>query len=326
MRGECWSESVARSLDWRQKRVLATGATGFVGQHLARRLTTLGAQLYTASTSPIQEANSTPPAGGLPPRHLTFDVRNAQAVQEALRVARPDIVFHLAAVGVTEPGVDPMLALMINAAGVINLLDALWGSDVERVILVGTSYEYGTRGSTKRLDPFNAYSASKVAAWAFGQMYWQTRDLPVVTVRPFQVYGPGQPDHTLIPAAMRAALSDEDFRMTPGEQVRDFVFVEDLVEGMTTVAETAGIAGESLDLGTGVGRPILSIVERIWELVGAEGRIRPGARPYRSGTAMHLVADADRTARLSGWRAKTPLEEGLRITIDRLNSQGQRAP
>jgi nucleoside-diphosphate-sugar epimerase len=253
---------------------------------------------------------------------LAFDVRDAQAVQRAVGEAAPEIVLSLAAVGVTDSTVDSMLALRVNVGGVVNLLEALRGSGVRRVVLVGTCHEYGAGEAMEVLDPYNAYAASKVAAWAFGRMYWRAHGLPVVTVRPFQVYGPGQPTQCLIPAAIRAAVSGEDLAMTPGEQERDFIYVQDVVDGMLATAETPGIEGASLDLGTGTGHTVRLVVERIWQLTDAKGEVELGALSYRSGEAMRLVADADRTAQLTCWRATTSLEEGLRATIDSLQPTG----
>ncbi len=290
------------------ERILITGATGFIGRYLTGRLVEAGAEVWTTGLPDEQ-----PPSGTT--CHLSLDVRDADAVRAVVAEAAPQVVFHLAAVGVTDPGVDPALALAVNGGGTVHLLEALREWDVRRIVLVGTCYEYGAREAIEGLDPFNAYAASKVAAWAFGRMYWRAHGLPVVTVRPFQVYGPGQPMHTLIPAAIRAALTGEDFPMTPGEQERDFVYVEDVVEGMLAAATAPDIEGQSLDLGTGQAHAVREVVERIWALTGARGRILAGALPYRAGEVMHLVADADRTARLTGWRARVGLEEGLRRTI-----------
>jgi UDP-glucose 4-epimerase len=304
-------------VDWTGKRVLVTGSTGFIGRHLVDRLAGLEAQVF-AGTSPADEPDVPSYASRLPRRSLAFDVRDAQAVQDAVDEADPEIVFSLAAVGVTNSAVSSMLALRVNAGGVVNLLEALRGKNVRRVLLVGTCHEYGACEAIEGLDPFNAYAASKVSAWAFGRMYWRAWGLPAVTVRPFQVYGPGQPHQCLIPAAIRAALSGEDLAMTPGEQERDFIYVQDVVDAMLATAETPGIEGTSLDLGTGTGHAIRHVVERIWQLTDAKGQVQPGALNYRSGEAMHLVADADRTAQLIGWRATTPLDEGLRATIGSL--------
>lgn len=307
-------------VDWASKHVLVTGATGFIGRYLTRRLAEAGAEVWAG----VYPGEPPERAADLPPQveHISLDVRDAESVRRAVEGAVPDVVFHLAAVGVTDPGVDSALALAVNGGGTVYLLEALRGQDVWRIVLVGTCYEYGAREAAEGLDPFNAYAASKVAAWAFGRMYWRAHGLPIVTVRPFQVYGPGQPVHTLIPAAIRAALTGKDFPMTPGEQERDFIYVEDVVEGMLAAAQAPGIEGQSLDLGTGQVHAVREVVERIWAMVGARGRILAGALPYRPGEVMHLAADADRTARLTGWRAAVGLGEGLRRTVDGIRGQG----
>jgi nucleoside-diphosphate-sugar epimerase len=116
-------------------------------------------------------------------------------------------------------------------------------------------------------------------------------------------------------------LAGSDFPMTPGEQERDFIYVGDVVDGLLAVADAAGIEGHSLDLGTGRVHTLLEVVEHIWAMTGAQRQMLPGALPYRSGDVMHLAADADRTARLTGWRAKVELEEGLRHTISMIHSR-----
>jgi len=300
--------------DWNRRRVLITGSTGFIGRRLAVQLVEAGAEVW-AGVFPGEPAGQ---VAGLPQeaRRISLDVQDAASVRRAVEDAEPDVVFHLAAVGVADPGVDPHLALAVNAGGTLHLLEVLKGRDVRRVLLVGTCYEYGAREAAEGLDPFNVYAASKVAAWAFGRMYWRAYGLPVVTVRPFQVYGPGQPAHTLVPAAIRAALAGEDLPMTPGMQERDFIYVDDVVAGMRAAAGAPGIEGQSLDLGTGQAHTVRQVVGRIWTMTGARGQMLPGALPYRPGEVMRLVADAARTARLTGWRARVGLEEGLRRTIE----------
>jgi len=285
---------------------------------LTRRLIETGAQVWAGIyTDEAPERIAALPSLA---KCISLNVQDAGSVRWAVGQADPDVVFHLAAVGVTEPGVDPALALEVNSGGTVHLLEALRGRDVGRVVLAGTCYEYGAREAVEGLDPFNAYAASKVAAWAFGRMYWRAHGLPAVTVRPFQVYGPGQPAHTLVPAAIRAALAGKDFPMTPGEQGRDFVYVDDVVDGMLAAAAAPDIEGHSLDLGTGRVYLVRQVVERIWAMTGARGRVLAGDLPYRSGTVMRLGADADRTAWLTGWRARVALEEGLRRTIETIDA------
>ncbi|MBN1179667.1 MAG: NAD(P)-dependent oxidoreductase [Anaerolineae bacterium] len=300
---------------WAGRRVLVTGATGFIGLHLVHRLVAAGAQVW-AGTFPQEHPQR---VASLPPQaaRLPLDVRCHDSVTRAVDQAAPQVVFHLAAVGVTGTDVDPHATLDANTGGTVRLLEAVARRPAERVVLAGTSYEYGARNSEEGFDPFNVYAASKVAAWAFGRAYWRAAGTPVVFARPFQVYGPGQSNRNLVPAAIHAALSGSDFPMTPGAQERDFVFVHDVADGLLAAAVAPGLEGRGVDLGTGTVCAIRQVVERIWALTNAQGRIRAGALPYRPAEVMHLVADAERTAYLIGWRATTPLDTGLAHTIQR---------
>jgi len=302
-----------------KSKILVTGATGFIGQRLVRRLVEAGAQVW-AGVFPEE----TPERIRVLPREATqlpLDMRDPESVTQAVNRASPDIVFHLAAVGVTSPDIDPVAALIENTGGTVFLMGALGGWEIKRIVLAGTSHEYGAREAVEGLDPFNFYAASKVATWAFARAYWRAFGLPVVVVRPFQVYGPGQPDHTLVPSAVHAALAGKDFPMTPGEQERDFIYVDDVVEGLLATAMASGVEGESVDLGTGQVCSVRKVVECIWEMAEARGRILVGTLPYRPGEVMHVVADADRTARLTGWRARVGLEEGLKRTVSETVSE-----
>lgn len=262
------------------------------------------------------------PEAILPPSTLRvpLDVRAATSVEQAVEASDPDIIFHLAAVGVTDPTVSAREALSVNVQGTVHLLESARRRDIERIVLLGTCHEYGARETPEGLDPGNFYAASKLASWAFARAYWRAFGSSVIVGRPFQVYGPGQPRKTLIPAAIHAALAGEDFRMTEGKQRRDFIYISDLVEALMTLATASDALGQSLDLGTGQAVTVREVVERIWAIMEPRGRILTGALPYRSGGAVHLVADADRTAQLIGWRARVGLEHGLRNTISHIEA------
>ncbi len=307
--------------EWLDRRVLVTGGTGFLGQHLARQLVELGAQVTVA----LCEEDGSQQTGALLKNlgaRLALaldlrdgDVRNYGQMRRLVEAVAPEIIFHLAAVGVNDPFIAEETALRVNLHGTLNLLRAVQrvgAGYVRRIVSAGTSYEYGESGKP---DPGNVYAASKVAAWAFCRMYHRAHGTPVVVARPFNVYGPGQNERALIPSAIRAALSGQDFPMTPGEQRRDFVYVDDVIQGFLAAARANGIEGQNLDLGTGQATPVRAVVERIFALVGPVGRPLVGALPYRRGVVWELVADADRTHQLTGWRAKIGLEEGLQTTI-----------
>ena len=162
---------------WSEQRVLVTGATGFIGALLVRRLVNGGADVWAG----VYPGDAPERAGSLPERvnRVPLDMRDGRSVREAVDQSQPEVVLHLAAAGVADPGVDAVTTLDINAGGAVRLLQALCNAAPCRVVLVGTCYEYGSRESVEGLDPFNAYAASKVAAWAYGRMYWRACGLPI---------------------------------------------------------------------------------------------------------------------------------------------------
>lgn len=305
-------------MNWTGRRVLVTGASGFIGQHLVQQLVARDAVVWCG----VLPGELSTGCDALPAqaRQTPLDVREAASVTRAVDTVEPEVVFHLAAVGITDPNGDPHATLGVNTHGTIHLLEALLSQALrerpsQRIVLVGTCYEYGTREAREGLDPFNIYAASKVAAWAFARAYWRVFDLPIVVARLFQVYGPGQAPGTLVPSAVHAALAGEDFPMTPGEQERDFIFVEDVVTGLLAVGQATDVDGDSLDVGTGQAHSVREVVERIWSIAEARGQVRPGALPYRPGAPMHLVANVEHTAQRTGWRATTSLQAGLEATV-----------
>lgn len=301
------------NISWTNARILITGGTGFLGQHLTRQLSEAGACITVALPDGAGPGESAVLPEGVDRREA--DVRNYGQLRRLIKATRPQFIFHLAAVGVNDPFISEELALRVNLHGTLNLLRAVnqeGPRDLQRVVVVGTSYEYGGEGG---LDPGNVYAASKVAAWAFCRMYYRAHRTPVVVARPFNVYGPGQNPRALIPSAIRAALMHQDFPTTPGEQQRDFIYVDDVIRGFLAIGATDSIEGASLDLGTGRATRVRDVVERIFELIQSDARPLIGALPYRPGVVWELVADAERTARLTGWRAKVGLDEGLQSTI-----------
>lgn len=304
------------------RRVLITGGTGFLGQRLTCKLVGLGAQV----TVVLCDQDGPAQIAALPQEvdHQGGDVRDYDQVRRLVEAVAPEFVFHLAAVGVNDPFVAEETALWVNVHGTLNVLRAIQqaaNDRVQRVVVAGTSYEYGQAG---KLDPGNVYAASKVAAWAFCRMYYRAYETPVIVARPFNVYGPGQTQRALIPSAIRAALSDQDFPMTSGQQRRDFVYVDDVISGFLSIAAATGIEGTSVDLGTGTAASVCDVVERVFALCGSAGRPKIGELPYRPGVVWELVANAKQTEQLTGWRARTGLEEGLGITIEALRKGDQK--
>lgn len=298
-------------------RVLVTGATGFIGSHLAERLVAEGADVTLAVESGANQTNVASILGKV--RAHEVDLRDGQMVQQLAQECQPSKVYHLAAVGVTDPGVAPTLAAQVNVIGTLNLLEALEETDCNCFVNTGTCYEYGHNTPPMRedqmVDPINAYAASKSAAWLFCNMYHRTRGYPIVTVRPFTVYGPRQSGRALIPQLILSALRGEEFAMTGGEQTRDFTYVDDVVEGYIRASLSERAIGQTINLGTGEECPIKDVVLKVLKLMGNPMKPMIGELPYRPREVWRLYSDSSKARELLGWKRQVSLEDGLRRTI-----------
>jgi nucleoside-diphosphate-sugar epimerase len=296
---------------------LVTGATGFIGSHLAERLVAEGAEVTLAVEPGVSQANVASILDKV--RVHEVDLREGQMVRQLVRECQPSKIYHLAAVGVTEPDVDPLLAVQVNVMGTLNLLEALKETECDCFVNTGTCYEYGHNTPPMRedqmVDPISAYAASKSAAGLFCNLYHRTRGYPIVTVRPFTVYGPRQSERALIPQTILSALRGEDFEMTGGEQTRDFTYVDDVVEGYLRASLSKKAIGPTINLGTGEEHAIKDVVLKVLELMGSPMRPLIGALPYRPGEIRRLYADNSKARELLDWKPQVRLEEGLRRTI-----------
>ncbi len=287
-------------------RVLITGATGFIGRLLVERLAGIGAAVYGLA---LEDEDAR-----LDIELHPVDLRLPTATAQVVCHVRPDKVIHLAAAGVSNPAIDPFAALQHNVEGTLNLLHACFQNPQlkrppRQLIVIRTP------GEPK---PANAYVASKAAAWSYCQMFARRSGWPIVGATVFQAYGPGQPAHTFVQAAARAALAGEDFAMTSGRQARDWIYVSDVVDGLATMLEHELPPGDSVDLGTGHGMTLLNVAQLIYRLAGRGGRPMPGALPDRAGEEIDKIADSTLTSRKIDWAAQVVLEDGLRLVLEAL--------
>lgn len=294
-------------------RTLITGATGFIGRSLA---TALLQQPQTEVMLLVREEGS---GGRRFPRPLAewreqfevvfADLRNFQLTVRAVREARPDRVIHLAAAGVSAPFLPVDIALRHNVSGTLNLIRACFEktTTTQQLIVARTPGEPVA---------MNVYAASKAAAWSFCQMYSRTAGWPIHGAMIYQTYGPGQPGNMLIPAAIRAAASGQDFPMTSGDQAKDWIFLDDVVGGLQALLIHPDLEpGITIELGTGQALTVLEVVQTIYRLVGTGGRPLPNTLPNRPGEEPLQIADPSIAMTKLGWQAANTLEEGLRKTV-----------
>lgn len=293
-----------------QLRILVTGATGFIGRalvpHLLRQgyaVTALAREGYAESGWPLELTAVRP--------HLDVvyaDLRNFQLTARAVRDAQPDVVIHLAAVGVADPFLPVDTAVRHNLTGTLNLLRACFEKTLttRQLIIARTPGEWAS---------MNVYAASKAAAWNFCEMYGRTQNWPIRGAMIFQAYGPGQSPRNLIPAAIIAARAGQDFPMTAGTQQRDWIYVTDVAAGLTAMIGAPLTPGETIELGGGQATSLLDVVQLIYQLTGRGGRPLPGVLPSRPGEVEVQVANAVYARERIGWSTAVTLEEGIKKVI-----------
>ena len=297
-------------------RILVTGATGFIGQHLVAHLLATGREVSILVREAYGMGQPLPPALATQRSQLQVvyaDLRNFALTARAVRQAAPEAVIHLAAAGVTDPFLAVETALRHNLTGTLNLLRACFPGRGTPGHPVGQCIVGRTPGELVAMNP---YAASKAAAWQFCQMYARTQAWPIHGAMIFQAYGPGQPAHTLVAAALAAALAGRDFPMTAGTQARDWIHVADVAQGLAAFPGSDVAPGTTLDLGTGELTTLADVVSQIYTLVGRGGQPRLGALPSRPGEAPVQQANSRQTRQLLHWQAVIPLETGLKSMVE----------
>lgn len=308
------------------RRVLVTGAGGFIGSHLAELLVRQGAEVHA-----MVHYNALSSWGNLdlvapevkPELRISFgNVEDSDYMLQACRGM--DVVFHLAAlIAIPYSYVAPRSYLRTNVEGTLNVLEAARRVGVGRVIHTSTSEVYGTAlrepiAEDHPLQGQSPYSASKIGADKMAESYWRSFETDVVTLRPFNTFGPRQSARAFIPTIISQALERDEIRLGALDPLRDMTFVSDTVEGFLAAAVTPGIAGETINLGTGETRSIGDFATRILALMGVDKPIVQEAsriRPAKSEVGK-LVSDNSKARRVMGWSPTVGIEEGLRATIE----------
>jgi nucleoside-diphosphate-sugar epimerase len=285
------------------RRVLVTGASGFLGSHLCKRLVAGGADVRAVSRVARSSADAV--------RWIKGDLANPGDARQILNEHRPDVVYHLAGAVTAAPGlelVEPVFTSLLVST--VNLLVAAAETNRPRVVLAGSLEE----PQDPTAVPASPYAAAKAAAGAYGRMFNAMYHVPVVAVRPFMTYGPAQPASKVLPHVITSLLEGRAPRLGSGRRPLDWVYVDDVIEGMVRAATRQGVEGRTIDLGTGTQVTIREAVDTIVRLMNpaVQPIFDPSAdRPFDPTRA----ADVEQARALLGWEAVTGLEEGLTRTI-----------
>jgi len=309
-------------------KILITGASGFLGAHITRAFLDSGWSVYAG----VRKSSDTWRLNRLINYSerlnlTTIDLLDPGTQSAALAEIMPQVVIHCAAYGVDYRQQDFDTAVNCNVTGTVLLVQAAAENRIERFIHVGTCYEYGDQmlpiTEDTCLRPQGLYGSTKAAGTILSIEKAESSDLPLVVIRPFGMYGPLEGEHKFVPQVVRACLSEQIMNLTPGEQIRDYIYVADIVKACVLLAECDHFpSGEILNLGSGQPISMQSFGKTIAELIGQGGTcLQWGKLPYRKGEIMHIVADTQKTKQLLGWQATTSLSQGLQATIEFIRSE-----
>lgn len=295
-----------KQTSWADTKVLVTGASGFLGSHLCRRLLELGAEVHATS-----RGIHTSRAGKL--RWWQSDLIEIEKVREILSKSKPDVIYHLAGSVGAIPNKDLILPTFHSLlTSTVNVLIGATELGCRRVILSGSLTEPGPNESNP--TPSSPYAAAKWAASGYGRMFHTLYNLPTVIVTPFMTYGPSQDSRKLIPSVILSLLQSKAPRLSSGQWEADWVYVDDVIEGFLAAGVVPGIEGLTVDLGTGRKRSVCEVVKMIAHLMDSPSKLLFGAIEDRPMEPIRIANNMETQRRL-GWAAKTSLKEGLAQTI-----------
>jgi NAD dependent epimerase/dehydratase len=303
------------------KKVLVTGAGGFIGSHLTEALAQSGARVTA-----MVRYNSGSAVGNLaflPPnlrKSLNIVAGNIEDSDFVVRAMEgQEIVLHLAAlIAIPYSYVAPRSYVRTNIEGALNVFEAARRLGTWRVVHTSTSEVYGTAQRTPidedhALQGQSPYSASKIGADKIAEAYFRSFETPVVTLRPFNTFGPRQSARAFIPTIISQALNGDAIHLGSLAPQRDMTYVSDTVDGFMRAATLPGVLGETINLGTGEAHSIGEFAERILKIMGCRKPIVHDAardRPERS-EVMKLISNNAKAARMLHWRPIVSLDEGL---------------
>jgi len=319
-----------KNINLKNKKVLVTGADGFIGSHLVKALLKEGSDIRAMAM--YNSFNSWGWLDHLDTKTLKDievypgDMRDRKSVENACKGI--DIVFHLASlIAIPQSYYSPYAYLETNATGALNLLESCLSSKVEKIIHTSTSEVYGEYDSvpiseSNKNIARSPYSATKIAADQLAYSYFSTFDLPISIIRPFNTYGPRQSNRAIIPTIITQILNDTHIELGSLYPTRDFTYVDDTVSGFISIAKNKHSIGEIINIGSGYEISIEKLVELIQSIMGTSLIIKTDKKRERpiKGEVFRLKANINKANKLVNWqpsyKGKKGLELGLRETIE----------
>lgn len=298
------------------KRILVTGGFGFIGAHLVKRLLTEGAEIFIigrqgTKTWRLEEELKKVSI-------CEVDITDSTKVEKCIKDICPEIVFHLAAYGVNSQQKEYIKAANINILGMINILNALKDACCTKFINMGSCAEYGDRKELMREDmypvPVSIYGSSKASATIIAHQIAKENDIDIITLRPFGIFGEGEERHKIFCNIILSILEDKEVRLTSGEQLRDYCYIENIIDGMVMSAKS-NLKNNIFNIANGSILPLKYYIDLIFKYMKTDRVPLYGSIEYRKNEMWSPAADISEIQVELGWSPKIGLEDGIIKTI-----------
>lgn len=307
------------------ERAFITGATGFVGARLANRLVEMGIETHLSIRDSSNLWRLQPFQSKV---HLhKLDLSSEQNIHQVLNDVKPDYVFHSACYGGFVEENDPNKILNTNILATQFLLDSCTKLAIKKFVYIGSSSEYGLQSVPMLEDlatnPNSIYAIGKLAATHLTQFYAREKNLPATVLRIFSPYGMFDSPKRLIPQVIKSCLLNKPLLLGSGKQVRDFIYIEDLIDAFVLSLNNSASNGEIINLGSGIQRSIYETVQSIFELLNHPIEAQWNYHKDRGNEPVSWVADITKSDQILGWKPKTSFTTGLNATIAWLKNRGE---
>lgn len=303
-------------MDRKKISVLITGATGFIGSHLTRKLFQEG---YKVSIITRQKSKITTLKDILPLIDVYYsDLLHLSKLEKIMKSVKPNYIFHLATYPNYRSTKDIHNLVETNIIGTLNLLIASKKNNYAAFVNTGSSSEYGIKNhpmkETDSLKPISFYAATKASATFLSSVFAKIYNKPIVTFRLFSVYGPNEEEDRFIPTAIKAGVLEAPLFLTKDIVRRDFIFVDDVVDAYLSIMNRSIAPGEIYNIGTGKQYSNHDIVGALEKIIGKKIKIAKKTFKNRPWDTKTWVADISRAKNDLGWHPQFSLEKGLRTT------------
>jgi nucleoside-diphosphate-sugar epimerase len=299
--------------------LLVVGGTGFIGSSITEEALKQGYNVTVVSKGHVPSEKQTKRV-----TYISVDIANKIDLLIELDKNNFNYVVNLAGYVDHSDYFDGGEEVVnVHLDGTLNLISCINKKHLIKYVQIGSSDEYGDNASpqneAQRESPISPYSFAKTAATHFLQMLYRTEGLPVVVIRPFLVYGPGQNNSRFIPQVIKGCISNKEFPVSKGEQLRDFCYITDFVDAVFLILKNEKTNGNVINIASGNPVMIKDVINKIVLHVGS-GIPKFDEIKYRKNENMKLYADITKASVILGWQPKVNLDSGLKKTINWINN------